>query len=51
MVEWYDTKLTSPHEHTKNTPTGGAKITENHLENSRKICTTKAVKKDPHGIG
>ena len=37
MVEWKDMKLTSIHEHMKNTSTFGAILTENKLEIGRKI--------------
>lgn len=32
VAEWEEAELTSPHEHTGNTPTCGATLTENKLE-------------------
>lgn len=52
MAEKKNMKLTSLHEHIKNTSICGVILTENQLETGRKTSITTAVKKkDPHESG
>ena len=42
LVDQEDTELNSSDEHTKNTTTHGAILTENNLDQQKGSCTTKA---------
>ena len=51
MAEKEDAELTSSYEHIKTTTTYRATLTENDLKTSRtSSSTTKAMKKEPHGV-
>ena len=51
MADKKNMKLTSLHEHVRNTSMCGKIFTENYLETGRKTCTAKALSKERHRTG
>lgn len=51
MAEKKNMKLTSLHEHVRNTSMCGATLTENYLETGRKTCSAKVLSKEDTELG